>query len=128
MTTNPWPGHVTRQWTGDADMENGNYNNRCGVCGETFTGHKYRPTCQICWLNLTMLDMTPALLAIIAERLGMQVVPIELPDEILDQCQEEVDEGTGMGRRVYVSDVWDVILKYLKPPKPSEAIDDRQDH
>lgn len=35
-------------WPEDFTHENGQYINHCSTCGETFTGHKRRPTCKVC--------------------------------------------------------------------------------
>ncbi len=37
-----------RDWLEDSHLENGNYNCRCGSCGEIFIGHKRRPFCKSC--------------------------------------------------------------------------------
>lgn len=37
-----------RDWPGDFSLENGNYENLCYRCGETFFGHKRRATCKKC--------------------------------------------------------------------------------
>lgn len=45
-STSPSP----RDWPEDAvhDPDNGSYSNRCGFCGNTFTGHKRRVVCKMC--------------------------------------------------------------------------------
>ena len=37
-----------RDWTEDFSHENGNYMNKCCICGETFIGYKRRVVCRIC--------------------------------------------------------------------------------
>lgn len=37
-----------RDWKEDAALENGNYFNTCGCCGEQFLGHKRRTVCKVC--------------------------------------------------------------------------------
>lgn len=41
----PLPGG---DWTEDAHYENGQYMNRCAICGGTFVGHKRRVVCRHC--------------------------------------------------------------------------------
>jgi hypothetical protein len=42
------PAGSVRDWTEDTGYENGNYMNRCDICGETFVGHKRRTWCKAC--------------------------------------------------------------------------------
>ena len=37
-----------RDFPGDAEHENGDYENRCVDCGELFTGYKRRVVCRAC--------------------------------------------------------------------------------
>ena len=37
-----------RDWTEDFGRENGNYSNKCTVCGDYFNGHKRRFICKTC--------------------------------------------------------------------------------
>lgn len=39
---------MTRDWSEDAGHENGNYQNRCLLCDQIFTGHKRRVICKEC--------------------------------------------------------------------------------
>ncbi len=38
----------SRNWEEDYSHENGNYQNRCKVCGNLFFGHKRRVVCKSC--------------------------------------------------------------------------------
>ncbi len=40
---------VERNWDEDKEHENGNYFNQCSVCSHTFTGHKRRTRCKVCF-------------------------------------------------------------------------------
>lgn len=42
------PGMGPQDWPEDLTHENGNCNNRCCICGVTFTGHKRRVVCRVC--------------------------------------------------------------------------------
>jgi DNA repair exonuclease SbcCD ATPase subunit len=35
-------------WTEDYPHENGRYQNKCGICGQLFMGHKRRAVCKVC--------------------------------------------------------------------------------
>ncbi len=39
---------TSRDWIEDFSHENGNYQNECCVCHQTFRGHKRRPACKLC--------------------------------------------------------------------------------
>lgn len=43
----------SRDWTEDADHENGNYSCWCTSCESAFIGHKRRTTCKLCALSAT---------------------------------------------------------------------------
>lgn len=38
----------TKNWTEDFSLENGNYQNRCSICGYLFMGYKRRVVCKEC--------------------------------------------------------------------------------
>lgn len=40
--------HTAHSWPEDLGHENGNYLNRCIMCGCTFQGHKRRVVCKVC--------------------------------------------------------------------------------
>lgn len=39
---------IDRDWSEDFAHENGNYSNRCVICGQLFNGHKRRVECKVC--------------------------------------------------------------------------------
>lgn len=45
------PPATARDWTEDAPHENGNYQNLCCGCHQTFIGHKRRVVCKVCATN-----------------------------------------------------------------------------
>lgn len=44
----PDAGETMGDWPEDFPGENGNYQNKCRVCGRLFTGHKRRVVCKLC--------------------------------------------------------------------------------
>jgi hypothetical protein len=50
------PEHSDRDWTEDFPHENGNYVCHCVHCGENFYGHKRRPLCRKCAMEVTTSD------------------------------------------------------------------------
>lgn len=41
-------GDEERDWREDFGHENGQYQCKCGTCGNVFVGHKRRVTCRVC--------------------------------------------------------------------------------
>ncbi len=53
MKTSPFrnpnmSGSDENDWHEDFEHENGNYRNKCVVCGVDFIGHKRRVVCRVC--------------------------------------------------------------------------------
>lgn len=48
-----------RDWPEDFPHENGNYENYCFRCGETFLGHKRRMTCKKCVAEINAARPSP---------------------------------------------------------------------
>ena len=44
-----------KRWLEDAELENGNYINKCSICGHDFIGYKRRVICRECTPNWTEL-------------------------------------------------------------------------
>lgn len=45
---NPFVLLMSGDWKEDSAHENGEYQNRCCFCGETFIGYKRRVVCKVC--------------------------------------------------------------------------------
>lgn len=107
MTTDPIAALVadSRNWPEDSAHENGNYQNRCMTCANTFIGHKRRSNCKSCsisfdlcmalptlrdmlrdkrWSDLSnkLLEHAPALIALIEQREANEKIIKILRDDV----------------------------------------------
>lgn len=70
-----------RNWNGDLEHENGEYENTCISCGNSFIGHKRRTSCRLCVIPLAHAQE-------VCKTAGFAVVPVDKLNDMKWDCDK----------------------------------------
>lgn len=86
---------MSRDWTEDSHLENGNYQNRCIRCEQLFLGYKRRPICKSCHnQNKPIMDITDIIKG------KVKLIPGGSGD-VWDEDNNHIADARGWGRFQY---------------------------